>query len=272
MNDVVEIGVDEAGYGPLLGSLNLCVFATLESFTDEIQDSKKIYKRNKINTLVNRCQYYFQEFDSKTNFSYNEIHNCEPWHYYLNREDENIDLYSFNNQNSWVCLAALFPSEFNQFVAEGLNKAEILTKVMIKALSNIFSKLPSNHKKIELKIDRLGGRKNYTNLLKSWGATIHSFEEQNQISTYETTFFNRQVNISFQVKGDTQHHCIAAASCFAKLHRELNMENFNHWWLERIPSLKKTAGYYIDGKRFIEDIELYRTQHNILLNTLERNL
>ena len=43
---------------------------------------------------------------------------------------------------------------------------------------------------------------------------------------------------------------VALASMTAKYHRELAMRAFNHFWCERVPDLKPTAGYPLDAKRF----------------------
>ena len=36
--------------------------------------------------------------------------------------------------------------------------------------------------------------------------------------------------------------------------RELFMEMFNRYWLQQIPNLRPTAGYYADGRRFLAEI------------------
>jgi ribonuclease HII len=202
----------------------------------------------------------------------NDIHFCEPWHRYFGKKINEFDIHTLVDSNTTVCTSSLFVSEFNQKVSDGFNKAQILISCIHEALKKIFNLHKFNHKKILLKIDRLGGRKNYKEILISWGANIINFSETNAISTYQCEIFNKSVLISFEVKGDTKHHVIAAASCFAKLQRELSMKNFNHWWKQKIPTIKETAGYYTDGKRFIEDIELYCQEHNIQLNSLERKL
>ena len=39
----------------------------------------------------------------------------------------------------------------------------------------------------------------------------------------------------------------------AKLTRELFMGRLNAWFVERLPSLRPTAGYVEDGRRFLVD-------------------
>jgi hypothetical protein len=38
------------------------------------------------------------------------------------------------------------------------------------------------------------------------------------------------------------------------------MNQFNAWWLEQMPGLKPTAGYYTDGMRFLEETKELREQ------------
>ena len=272
MNDFIEIGVDEAGYGPLLGSLNVCAYATNKNFSHPIQDSKKVYKNRKVNSLSEYCKKYFDNFNHEIDMEPNKIHKCEPWHKYFGLKNKEFDMHTFLNTNTSICTSTLYVSEFNKKVNEGLNKAQILISCIHEALKKVFSIHEIKHKTVHLKIDRLGGRKRYKDILKSWGANILHYEETDEISKYHCDLFEKNVFVSFEVKGDTKHHVIAAASCFAKLQRELSMKNFNEWWKQKIPLLKETAGYYTDGKRFITDIELYCKEHNIQLNSLERKL
>ena len=44
------------------------------------------------------------------------------------------------------------------------------------------------------------------------------------------------------------------ASCFAKYLRELMVESMNRWFQSQVPDLKPTAGYYVDGRRFLDDV------------------
>ena len=46
----------------------------------------------------------------------------------------------------------------------------------------------------------------------------------------------------------------ALASIVSKYFRELFMIAVNDFWCARVPNLRRTAGYYQDGKRFLNDI------------------
>ena len=41
----------------------------------------------------------------------------------------------------------------------------------------------------------------------------------------------------------------------AKYLRELYMGGFNLYWQSLLPGIKPTAGYYNDGKRFLDDLK-----------------
>ena len=45
------------------------------------------------------------------------------------------------------------------------------------------------------------------------------------------------------------------ASCFAKYVRELMVHVLNDWFCARVPGLSRTAGYYVDGHRFLAELE-----------------
>ena len=62
----------------------------------------------------------------------------------------------------------------------------------------------------------------------------------------------------------------ALASCYAKYLRELMVEVMNNWFCERVPGLKRTAGYYVDGNRFLADLEPHLAQLEVPRERLVR--
>jgi hypothetical protein len=56
----------------------------------------------------------------------------------------------------------------------------------------------------------------------------------------------------------------------AKYHRELAMRAFNHFWCERVPDLKPTAGYPLDAKRYKKAISPLQTKLGIADDCLWR--
>ncbi len=63
------------------------------------------------------------------------------------------------------------------------------------------------------------------------------------------------VDIEFRTSGESAHMPVALASVFSKYVRELLMVAFNSYWSGQVEGLKRTAGYYRDGLRFLKDIE-----------------
>ena len=63
------------------------------------------------------------------------------------------------------------------------------------------------------------------------------------------------MRIDFKVKADDSRTPVALASVAAKTARELFMERFNAWFAARKPGLAPTAGYPVDARRFLADID-----------------
>ena len=58
------------------------------------------------------------------------------------------------------------------------------------------------------------------------------------------------MHISLEPRADQNDGLVALASIVSKTIRELWMDVFNDYWCERVPGLKRTAGYHTDAKRF----------------------
>ena len=115
-------------------------------------------------------------------------------------------------------------------------------------------------------VDRQGGRRYYGDWLIDLfpGAPLRALRESKEFSAYETG----NTHIEFRVKADALCFETALASLFAKYSRELCMKAFNSYWRERRPELKRTAGYYSDGQRFIKELKemnLYPEDPDIIL-------
>jgi hypothetical protein len=99
--------------------------------------------------------------------------------------------------------------------------------------------------------DKHGGRNQYAALLsETFGDLfIPRLEESPACSRYKL----RGGEIRFQVRAE-QFLPTAAASILSKYLREMAMEQFNAFWLARVPGIKPTKGYPEDAKRFREEI------------------
>ncbi len=104
-------------------------------------------------------------------------------------------------------------------------------------------------------VDKHGGRNRYGLLLHQtfFGARVRTLAEGPRESIYTVTDGPRRMTIGFYEGGDGRHLPVALASIFSKYLRELFMHSFNAWWCQRVPGLKPTAGYALDGRRFLAD-------------------
>ncbi len=99
--------------------------------------------------------------------------------------------------------------------------------------------------------DKHGGRNQYGALLsETFGDLfIPCLEESAACSRYKL----RGGEVRFQVRAE-QYLPTAAASILSKYLREMAMEQFNRYWLTRIPGQKPTKGYPEDARRFRKEI------------------
>ena len=312
---LIYAGIDEAGYGPLLGPL--CVAASVFELRDHdpaagspnlwetlqaaicrsgedrstttaariaIDDSKKLKGSNTAKTIhplkkLERGVLSFQRVTSEDN----EIANdnalfarlgCKipPHHWYdrsqptalplANAADSlKIDIASLNRQlhaSNIVChrlvCEAIDPADYNTQIARMGSKAAINACAVIRLVDQIWKQFPGQHPRII--VDRLGGRIRYRELLQQSfpDAQIQIVAEHQSISRYILRAGSRAITISFMVDADQKHLPVALASMTAKFTRELMMARLNAFFKSHLPELKPTAGYYQDGRRFLEDI------------------
>ena len=111
----------------------------------------------------------------------------------------------------------------------------------------------SREHKLHVVLDRQGGRSRYRPLLAQAfpHTTIRSIREGTSLSEYDLGAHTR---LTFVEKGEDRSFPTAAASCLAKYVREICMEQINAYFCKLVPNLKSTAGYYTDGRRFLQDL------------------
>ena len=159
-----------------------------------------------------------------------------------------------------IAVRAVDVEEWNQLIADTDNKsrahfhayAEVLGG-LLRGLLNRIDERDACH----LIADRCGGRMHYANDLRRLcpDARIDIVGEQPGKSTYELRHQQRAITVAFAERAEDRAFPTALASCMAKYLRELMVECLNRWFAARIPDLKPTAGYYVDGHRFLTDIE-----------------
>jgi len=104
--------------------------------------------------------------------------------------------------------------------------------------------------------DKHGGRHYYAALLANnfFCRPVHSIFESPESSTYEVRLPDRRLFFTFMEKADAAQLPPALASMACKYLRELFMKCFNNYWCGRVAGLEPTAGYRSDCHRFIDAI------------------
>lgn len=157
---------------------------------------------------------------------------------------------------------------YNRRVAATKNKATLLEEACVSMISSLRQ---ATRGPMRITCDKHGGRSRYLRLCgKAFPlCDLQILEEGPDISTYTTETPQGPVWISFRKGGEEKSLAVALASMHCKYLRERCMERFNAWWTEQIEGLKPTAGYAVDGKRFIQDVapELKRLgiERNVLV-------
>lgn len=110
---------------------------------------------------------------------------------------------------------------------------------------------------VEIDVDKLGGRIYYTGVIRGIFPLrkISVKREEPRLSAYSLNLGKRPMRIRFLRGGDSIFLQIALASMFSKYTRELFMLLFNRFWCSRRPDLKPTAGYPVDARRFLREVE-----------------
>jgi len=301
------IGIDEAGYGPLLGPL--VVSSAVLEMPDEhlradlwkllktavasdkkklagrllITDSKKAYTPAAgvahLRKTVLSCLHAASEaisLDSasdllaaldaealartKTYAWYENIH-TQP----LGHESSDISLSAAVLRNALqkkdiklVSLKSrcLDVSWYNAKVEKVRNKSRVLFTELCTLILDAVRNCPDNSRPFQVIVDRQGGRINYhQELLRMFpGASLTVLRQDPAISSYELIYHNRTIKIHFCIKADLKYLPVCLASMTSKYLREVLMEAQNDWFCRLCPQLKPTAGYWEDGKRFLNDL------------------
>jgi hypothetical protein len=137
------------------------------------------------------------------------------------------------------------PAEFNRLLDEGLNKADILSRITLSLAAG----LVTDGEAVRIWCDRHGGRKRYAGVVSAQfdGALVQPVEETAARSAYLLS--GRDCRIEFCVGGESRAP-VALASMTAKYVRELFMRVFNDHWCGLLPGLAPTAGYPVDAARW----------------------
>ncbi len=185
------------------------------------------------------------------------------------------------------------PLEFNDLLTRlGLKSdliADVTTSLVVETISRalqtqpLFSQDLENNVELPVFIvlcDKLGGRDRYAPLLTARfpGADVQTLVESRAASVYRfcarrgvvrdgsTVDFPTEiaVEIRFTAKGEANVPTALASIC-AKYFRELSMIPFNDFWRRAVndATLRPTAGYPLDAKRFRAEVDEARRRLNI---------
>ncbi len=106
-------------------------------------------------------------------------------------------------------------------------------------------------------IDRLGGRRYYAEALggRFRACRLTTLREEPAVASYRLELADRQLEVGFHVGGESVSPLVAMASCIAKYARELSLRLLNAWGASLVPGLKPTAGYPLDARRWLAEME-----------------
>jgi hypothetical protein len=166
--------------------------------------------------------------------------------------------------------AAIFPLQWNQLLDEHDNKATALSYSTLALVRDLIATL--DDAPILVVCDKHGGRNRYAGLLQHFFPDdfIESRGEGRAVSIYQWGRPPRRVEARFMAQGESFLPS-ALASMTSKYLRELAMAAFNAFWLRRRPSLRPTAGYPGDARRFKDEIAALQTALGITDRQLWRN-
>ena len=158
--------------------------------------------------------------------------------------------------------------EFNRGLASFENKARVSFDAIASFLQRLWLRFPDQS--VDVVVDRQGGRMRYAPLLFEYihpqGVCIDAQSEELSVYRLRRRRRNgpaRGFRVTFASESETRHLPVALASMLSKYLREVHMILFNQFWRERREDLKPTAGYALDARRFLTDIQPLRRRLGI---------
>lgn len=281
---ILHAGIDEAGYGPLIGPLSIVQVAVeTEADTDLdaafrqagalVGDSKRIHTSGDLapieaialaglTWLSGRAPATAAECFAL--LGEQDVQRVDPWMagaeaLTLPVAAQPPAVWSMPGVRPRSLSGALIHTpELNQTSANGINRSAL----ELERISDLLRGLPP-HARRRVICDRLGGRRYYRDALNAcWPDAMILIEEEIPArSAYRAVHAHGETSIAFLVGGEQASPLVALASCIAKYARELHLLLLNRWWSEAVPGLRPTAGYGTDAHRWLRDLGDRGTPH-----------
>ncbi|HBT77733.1 MAG TPA: hypothetical protein DEB39_12600 [Planctomycetaceae bacterium] len=285
------LGIDEAGYGsnlgPLVVSASLWKGAPDPGAFPMFGDSKRLYTSH--GSLVRLEQGVLGAIqaidgripnDGKTLYeSLGSLVPAERWERDFNQVvpiDAAPEVISRIAAGLEMLQAVrsriIHAASFNRLLETDGNKSTLLTRQTLALMCELIGTLPEGGEVIVF-ADKHGGRNRYAAPLyeRFPDAFIEIVAEGRESSVYRLCDKrNRRLEIHFETQGE-RHPQTALASMVSKYVRELAMRAFNAFWCREVESLRPTAGYPADAKRFYRDIDRARKRLEIAPESIWRS-
>lgn len=152
-----------------------------------------------------------------------------------------------------LAVRSVLEDEFNREADRTGSKAAVLFQANVDLLSAVRREPGAP---LRVVCDRHGGRNRYLEpLTRAFPLEpIHALGESRESSRYRVGTGESGLELEYVAGGERAAFEVALASIFAKYTRELFMEALNRHFVERSPGLAPTAGYWVDGLRFLDDL------------------
>ncbi|MEQ8764982.1 MAG: hypothetical protein RL885_13705 [Planctomycetota bacterium] len=166
---------------------------------------------------------------------------------------------------------AVLEPEYNRRLVTTGNKLDVVFDRTLDLIGRALDLAPEGGAMVH--VDRQGGLQRYgKRLATGLGCSVEVIAESKARSRYRVRRPGQSEpsEVAFSVRGEESSLSVALASMTSKYVRELYMTKLNHYWAERCPGLKPTAGYPADATRFLAEIEDQIQREGIDQTTLIR--